>query len=160
MRPTFAFAICIALAATTGCSRESQTAADMTEADRRAIAQLLEEENAGFTGKDVERVLAVYAADVVMMPPNEPPIHGREALRSWFEKVFGQEGFEAESGTSDALQVAGDWAVERLTLRSIGTGEPTGKVVHVYQREADGSWKIAQDIWNSDLRSMAPEAPE
>jgi len=25
-----------------------------------------------------------------------------------------------------------------------------GKGLHVYRRQPDGSWKLAQDIWNSD----------
>ena len=151
MRHAFTFAVTVILAGTASCSPASQPSSSTTDADRRAITQLVEEENGGFLGKDVEKVLATYTADVIMMPPNEPPIRGKEALRPWFQKGFSQEGFVADRGVSDDLQIAGDWAVERLILRSATKDQATGKVVHVYRREADGSWKIAQDIWNDDM---------
>ncbi|MCH7490100.1 MAG: hypothetical protein IID05_05335 [Gemmatimonadetes bacterium] len=40
-----------------------------------------------------------------------------------------------------------------MTLTAVGGGDPmldVGKGFHVYRRQRDGSWKIAQDIWNSD----------
>lgn len=53
------------------------------------------------------------------------------------------------------LELAGDWAFERLayamTLTPVDGGEATtmsGTGFHVYERQADGSWKIAYDIWN------------
>ena len=30
----------------------------------------------------------------------------------------------------------------------------TFKGIHVYRRQADGSWKIAQDAWNMDAAPM------
>jgi ketosteroid isomerase-like protein len=26
----------------------------------------------------------------------------------------------------------------------------TNKGIHIYKRQADGSWKMVQDVWNSD----------
>ncbi|MCZ6702420.1 MAG: hypothetical protein O6940_05190 [Ignavibacteria bacterium] len=40
-----------------------------------------------------------------------------------------------------------------LTITPVDGGESimeTGKCIHVYKRQADGTWKIAQDIWNMD----------
>ena len=41
----------------------------------------------------------------------------------------------------------------RLVERLKATGEPMtdrGAGIHILQRQADGSWKLAVDIWNSD----------
>jgi len=53
--------------------------------------------------------------------------------------------------------VAGDVAIERVEYTASAWpaegGPPVqdvGKGVHVYRRQTDGSWKLAQDIWNSD----------
>jgi ketosteroid isomerase-like protein len=54
--------------------------------------------------------------------------------------------------------MSGEVAVERVEYRAIvslkdggTTTEDTGKGLHVYRRERDGSWKLSDDIWNSDL---------
>jgi ketosteroid isomerase-like protein len=59
--------------------------------------------------------------------------------------------------TSSEIELAGDVAVERVTYVAStwpaaggAAAEDVGKGLHVYRREAGGSWKLAQDIWNSD----------
>ena len=57
----------------------------------------------------------------------------------------------------DEVQATGDWAFERgryeITLAPKAGDAPmddTGKYITIYQRQSNGSWKIARDIWNSD----------
>jgi ketosteroid isomerase-like protein len=52
-------------------------------------------------------------------------------------------------------QILGDWAferggkVEKVTTRSTGDVNVThGKHINIYQRQTDGSWKIARRIRN------------
>lgn len=43
-----------------------------------------------------------------------------------------------------------------LTLTPKDGGEPVQESIkgrHVYEKQEDGSWKIAQDIWNTDRPS-------
>jgi ketosteroid isomerase-like protein len=35
--------------------------------------------------------------------------------------------------------------------------DEAGKYITIYQRQADGSWKMARDIWNSDA-AIPPSA--
>lgn len=147
-----AFCVLIGVA----CSQPNQRPPDTGSADRATTAQLVEREDRAFANKDVDGVLAVYSADVVMMPPNEPAIRGKDALRPWFTKLFSQQAFQASSGTSEGLEVAGDLDVERITLRN-SAGQATGKVIHVYRRQADGTWQITQDIWNTDAPAPGPK---
>ena len=65
--------------------------------------------------------------------------------------------------TSSDIVVAGDWAFEHfsgnLTTTLKAGGEPiveTLKGIHIYQRQADGSWRIAWDTWNSDNPPPGP----
>jgi len=58
------------------------------------------------------------------------------------------------------IQVSGDWAFLRLSFTDSITpkagGETTanvGKWVLIFERQADGSWRIATEIWNSDAAS-------
>ncbi len=66
--------------------------------------------------------------------------------------------------TGSDVTVAGDWAIERyvgtvmMTPKAGGeTITETIKGIHIYRRQPDGSWRIAQDIWNSN---EAPPAGE
>jgi ketosteroid isomerase-like protein len=83
---------------------------------------------------------------------------GHEAVAAWNAEFTGM--FDVTGGyTGSEVVVLGDWAIERYTGEVTLTpaeGEAataTFKGIHIYQRQADGSWKIAQDIWNMD----APE---
>jgi ketosteroid isomerase-like protein len=60
------------------------------------------------------------------------------------------------------VQVVGDVGIVHYTGEMTATpkkgGKPATEIIkglHIYKRQADGSWKIAQDVWNTD----APEAP-
>jgi ketosteroid isomerase-like protein len=95
------------------------------------------------------------------MPPDEPAVHGRDAMRKWAETVFSQMTMSGRYTSSD-VTVSGDLAVVRytgeITMTPKAGGRPATehiKGIHVMKRQPDGSWKIAQDVWNSD----APPAP-
>jgi uncharacterized protein (TIGR02246 family) len=125
---------------------------------RRATAELLAAVNAS----DYRRLLAVWADDGVLMPPSRAVVHGRRALEEYFRERFSGNRFRF-SFTSSDIQRFGDVAFERLGYTAVmwsgGGGDPAedvGKGLHVYRRQADGSWKLALDIWNSDRPAEPP----
>ena len=130
---------------------------DTTEADVEAINQVREQEVAAINAADVEGDLAIRTDDAVHMPPNEPPVMGKEAIRSWMQAFLDQFTIQNFTASSQEIVVAGDWAFEHYsfneTLVPKAGGESiedSGQCIHIYQRQPDGSWKIARDIWNSD----------
>jgi uncharacterized protein (TIGR02246 family) len=125
---------------------------DPEDAIRRVSLRLLAAVNAA----DVAGVLAVWAADGVLMPPHHPPVRGRAALAEYFRAVFARAELTFRF-TSSVVEVLGAGAVERLSYaaRAIprGGGEAVaeeGTGLHVYRRAPDGTWLLAQDIWHSD----------
>ena len=57
----------------------------------------------------------------------------------------------------EEVHVADEWAFERGTYTVTFTPKGTmltvqdvGKYLTIYQRQADGAWKMARDIWNSN----------
>src|SRR5260370_35102347 len=58
------------------------------DADRATIRRITSEILAAVNTSDHERLLAVWADDGVLMPPNRPAVQGREALERPFREVF------------------------------------------------------------------------
>ncbi len=132
------------------------------EADLEALNKLREEFVSVHNANDASTLATLYTDEAVLMPPNEQAATGKQAIESWFQTSFDQ--FTAELTLSAVeLQVAGDWAFERgtytisLTPKADGESiEDTGKYVVISQKQADGSWKLASDIWNSDKPLAGP----
>ena len=132
---------------------------DATETDRAAITKTTAELLAAVNASSVDRCLAVWAADGVLMPPHHPSVQGHEAIGDYFRSAFSRRRFRFTFTSSD-IQLAGDTALERVTYTAIMWSESgaspieeVGKGLHVYRRQSDGSWKLTQDIWKSDRPS-------
>jgi ketosteroid isomerase-like protein len=132
-----------------------------TDTDRDAITAVHQREMSLFGARDIDGVLAVYTDDVTLMPPNQPAIVGKPAVRVWLQNIYRQYRVEDPNPSVSELVILGDVAIERyvyaLKLTPIGGGaviEDVGKGIHIFRRQADGSWKIAQDVWNAD--KLAP----
>ena len=151
-----AITLLLTLCAVAGCA-QSPADSQASAADRQAIAALRQQEMAHFSSGDVEGLLSLVTDDMVLMPPNEPALKGKEAARRWSQNMLSQFKIEGTYTSSADLTVAGDWAFERLAftlkLTPVAGGaaiEEVGKGFHIYRRQPDGFWKIHQDIWNSD----------
>ncbi len=137
-------------------AEEQASSMSMSAGYIAAINEVREGEAAMINTLAIENLPHVYAADVIMLPPNQPAVMGQEASREWFATFV--EMFEANlEYTSSDVTVAGDWAIERytgtvtMTPRDGGeTVTETIKGIHIYRLQPDGSWLITQDIWNSD----------
>lgn len=146
-------AVGLLLVASLGCPQPMQEATSGPDVD--AIKAVSAAEFAALTSEDVGAHLATMTDDCVLLPPNEPAVVGHEAVAAWHAAF--NEMFDIAGGyTGSEVVVLGDWAIERYTgeaTLSPATGEAataTFKGIHVYKRQADGSWKIAQDVWNMD----------
>ena len=155
--------VVISLAAVGACSQGSREVDTAT--DEAAIAQVREREVTALNGSQPDSQLAVLTEDAVMMPPDQPEVRGREALRSWAQGMMDRFTVSGRYTGADVV-VAGDWAFERytgmMTLTPRAGGTPIVnrvKGIHVYQRQPDGTWLIARDVLNNDPAQPASPAP-
>ena len=103
---------------------------------------------------DLERWLAYWADDGVQMPPGEPAVIGKTALRDRLEAQFDQFTWRL-SMTVDEVRRDGRLAyasgVFQASLLPKAGGDATalnGKYLIILTRDSDGSWKIYRDIFN------------
>lgn len=140
-------------------SDEAATPAVSTEADMAAIEAVQDLEVVAFTSGDV--TLPHLADSAVIMPPGENIVVGIEAARAWAAEFFDNFTFNVLDYTDSDIVVLGDTAIETYAGTATMTpkdGEAisaTYKGVHVYERQADGSWKMSKDIWNFDAAPAA-----
>ncbi len=139
--------------------------------DAAAVRKSIEDANAmaaeGYVAGDVEKSLAAYTDDAIVMPPNTTRLEGKDALRAWQNewKAAGVT-ITAMKSTTDEVEVFGKLAYETgrydMTINVGGMGEmkDNGKYISVWKQQADGSWKLYRDIWNTSIPMPVPEPPK
>lgn len=125
-----------------------------TEADVAAIRALMADYDAGVNAGDAAAIIALYAEDVISMPPDEA---GSVGMETNLEEM--EEGFEANTiqltSVVDEAEVAGDLAFARITYDETITPTAGGdtELMHgnwlvILKRQDDGSWKIWREMWS------------
>lgn len=161
--------VAIAGAALQACASKAEPPAQAgqanTENDVAAINAAQDRELAMAATGNADSMATVVTSDAELMPPNEPAVHGLDAVKKWAETMFSQASVSGRYTSSD-VTVSGDLAVARftgeLTITPKAGGAPVTeriKGIHVMKRQPDGSWKIAQDVWNSDAPAVAASLP-
>ncbi len=162
VRSIASVALTLILAAGCQPAPEAGGLAAEDEAAIRALqANFLEAEKAG----DWDAAMGMMTDDVVILPNEQPAIEGRAALREWMAQ-FPDMKIEELSTTIERLDGRGDlaflWGKYSETYRMGAMDAPialVGKFVWIVRKEADGSWRIAVGISNTD-RPMERGGPE
>ncbi len=147
-----------------GCSPASQSVVDSRDVDMEAIRQADLAWAAAQASDGLDGTMSFYLDDAILLPPNRPMAIGKEAIRE-------ASGFIASPGFSVSwrpmkIEVArsGDigYAIgtfEGTSVDSAGNPVPAkGKYVEIWKKQADGSWKVAADMFSPD--SPPDRAPE
>jgi ketosteroid isomerase-like protein len=117
--------------------------------------------------KDVEQTIGYYSDDAIVLPPNATGAATKEAIRNVWKDMFASPSLVI-SWQPTRVQVgkSGEMAWVRgryeLTMND-ASGKPIddrGKYLEVWEKQTDGNWKCAADMWNSDLAASAPAPPE
>lgn len=126
-------------------------------AEREALMRLSREWSQVAGGGDLEGALAYWAEDAVMMPPGMPPVRGKAAIREYVNGSGSIPNFRIRWEPLEAhVAPSGELAylIERNEIRyQDSTGAPileSNKVVTIWRKEQDGSWKNVVDMWNAD----------
>jgi len=158
MRLVLIGAACIVMLA--ACDRRTEASGTPTAASAlaekaavetatAALHQALRTNNAG--------VFLSYIDDsVIMAPPGEPPVKGKDALRRWYQAFLAKYRTSSLSLTDKEVFVGDGWAVEfgRFEWRLAPTDGAAavvdrGTYMQVWKQQPDGQWRFAREVWNS-----------
>jgi uncharacterized protein (TIGR02246 family) len=146
-----------------GCG-SSSTKADTRAADEKAIRDTETQWVKDFQAKDLDKDIAHYTDDASFLISNAPIFTGKDAIRGVHKGLIEDPNFALDFAASK-VEVArsGDLAYSRgnytLTTSSPKSKKPItekGKYLTVFAKQTDGSWKVIEDMLNSD----APPAAE
>lgn len=130
---------------------------DTRAADEAAIHAAVKEWSASAQAKDADKFCSFYAEDGVIMLEDAPDISGKAAIREGMGGMMQDPNF-ALSFAADKVVVArsGDLAYETgtyaMTLSDAKKQPSTekGNYLVVWQKQADGVWKVVRDVPVSD----------
>jgi uncharacterized protein (TIGR02246 family) len=138
-----------------GCS-QAPAPIDTRKADEAAIRAAGDALGQAFEAKDIEKSLSFYMDDPVLFVPKGPAVIGKDALRKAFQPFMAVPGLKlSTSGVIIDVAQSGDLAFARgsftntITDAKGKTTTESGKLILVWKKQADGSWKIAADT-NAD----------
>jgi ketosteroid isomerase-like protein len=144
----FAVALLVTGCASTGHTNTEGISAEIEEMDTKWVE--------AFKQRDFATIEALYASNGLLLPSNSPPVEGPEAIvavwKSWselpnVEVVFGVNRIEASSSGDMAYDYG--WYTFAFDTDN-GRVTDKGKYVVVWKK-LDGSWKVAADIFNTNL---------
>ncbi len=127
------------------------TAAADTKIEQ-ALRDLDAQWSAAAAAKDLDKTVSYYAESAMVMPPNASAAMTKESIRSAWKEMLTTPG------------AAISWKATKVEVAKSGASGKSvkdhGKYVEIFKKQADGTWKVVADIWNSDLPASAPAAPE
>ena len=136
------FALCLA-----GCADRGPAGSDP--------AQVSEAFAAAYNARDAVRIASLYADDAELMPPDEHPIKGREAIEALFREKFQQNcAMELRSSASEVARSQGfDTGTIAITMSGPdgAAQRVAGKYLAVMKR-VGREWKIAYH-----MQTVVPE---
>jgi ketosteroid isomerase-like protein len=138
----------------------SAKSAELSVADKAAIDSIDHTfAPMAIAGDYAALVKAYYADDAIFMAPNVPSATGHAAIEAVLHTFPPITAFELRTeevvGTGDLAYVRG-----RYTMTMAPPGGPTvadsGKYLEIWRKQG-GSWKVARDMFNSDVPLAMPE---
>lgn len=110
------------------------------------------------TPKDIEKFLSYFAPDASVYPQGMPVATGSESIRKTFTAMSSMPGFSIQWTPSKAdVSSAGDIGYTAGTYEAtMGGAAEKGKYVTIWKKQADGQWKVSDDIFNADAPPKGP----
>jgi len=146
-----------------GCNQQQKPAPDTSAADEAAIREADVAWSKFAEAKQLDGHIGYFLEDAVLLTSNEPILAGKEAIRKMVVDMYAMPGFAVKwQPTKVEAARSGDFGYS-LGTYELSMNDPKGtpmmdrgKYVAVWKKQADGSWKVAAESFNSDLPVPQP----
>jgi uncharacterized protein (TIGR02246 family) len=145
-----------------GCTQAPPPVVDTRDADIKAIKEADAAEARDMAGKAFDKMASYYADDAVLLTPGAPAAVGKEAIQAMAKTLRDMDLDLKFSSTKVDVAKSGDLGYVVGTYTEIATDAKTkrrsmekGNYVTVYKKQADGAWKIIEDINTTDSAPTA-----
>lgn len=115
---------------------------------------------AASAGRDIEKIVSYWTDDAIVIPPRQPVIQGKAAIRAFVADSLQISGFSIR-WSSDPAVVSHDGTLAYMQATNVitvpgpdGLFTLHGRAITVWRVDSDGEWRCAVDIWNE-----APSLP-
>lgn len=139
------------LAVTTAC-------APAVNVDEERASLMAADREWSQTTKEPEKFVAFFADDASIYAPAMPIVTGSEAIRKAITEMTTSPGFALSfTATKADVGAGGDIGYTSGSYEmKMGDATEKGKYVTVWKKQADGAWKVTEDIFNADAAPTAP----
>ena len=152
----------LGILATVACSGDRSTETAGPPALRAGVDSAADRLLTALRANDADSFMVLLTDDVVLMPPNEPSLKGKAAVRAWYDQFLTQLRTSDLTITDREVLIGGEWATELATFEwvvaPVGGGPAVadrGSYVQVWHHEPDGRWHFAREIWNSTTQPVS-----
>jgi len=119
------------------------------------IKDLIAESERLWLARDLDGYVGLWDSQALFLWPDQDPIVGREAIRSWHQGLLDQVEYREMHHDIKETEVAGSWAFawgfgSGSTIRK-ASGERREfriKLVYILRKQADGSWAFYRTMIN------------
>ena len=128
------------------------------KSDITALKEMLNKYAVGCNTGDFDFWISLWIDDGRQMPPDTPARIGKEQIREGMKPVFNKMNLDLVITSIEEVKVYGDLGLTRCKYKLDLTPKAGGETIHamrdgkaltLYERQSDGSWKIAYDCFNS-----------
>ena len=152
MNRTLVLGVSLLLLFVAGCARD---AFDPASEETALLKRDAEWAGLAAANQDIEKIVSYWSDDAVVIPPGQPPIEGKAALRVFVKESQAIPGFRIHWKSEHAwFSPDGKLAYMRgnnETTLNGPDGKPMtipGRGITVWRKDPDGQWRCVADIWN------------
>ena len=134
-----------------GC--QAPESGGLSDEDITAVMIATEQYGSSIIEGDFEKMRSLMDDEMTLMPPNDKSAEGIKASLQVLQNFPSMEGSIDPGrieGTGDLAFVQGTFDLTFMINDSTQSHDH-GKYLEVWKKQTDQTWKIALDIWNSDI---------
>src|SRR6266478_6692914 len=141
----FFLSVCVALI--------PMTLAFAAGTDEKAVRDADAEWSKVAGARDLDKTISFYADDAMILPPNQPMVTSKSGIRDLWKGFLDSLTDISWKTTRVETSKSGDMAclIGTYEMAMKDGSKDKGKYCEVWEKKADGKWKVSTDMFSSDL---------